>query len=128
MKIVTHRDIRGMESRILNAAGQAALVWGHTVAAAASNTAPILSGDLRRAITVDGPVREGNSIKVRVGTDSTVDSYAAKQEFDTSMGFGPISQAAGATRPWLRPAFESSKNIGVALVRQAMNATIKAGA
>lgn len=125
MRIVTHKNITLLENRILHVASNAAVVWGQAVASTASNTAPILSGDLRRSVVVAGPFFEGMTMRVLVGPDQTVRDYAERQEKDTSLGFGPLSLAAGAIRPWLRPAFDANRKLGLDLIKADIKAALK---
>lgn len=99
--------------------------WAQTVVSIASDHAPILTGQLRRSITMSDVKIEFDTMTILVGPDQSVRSYAARQEFDTSLGFGPISQAAGATRPWLRPAFFAAEILGRTLVRAAFQRALR---
>ena len=125
MKITRHRPVAGIENRLYQQVGVAMLQWGHLVASHAVQHAPILSGDLRRAIVVSNVEVFGPLLSIRVGPDSSVSSYAPEQELNTSLGFGRLSIAEGATRPWLRPAFEAYRTIGNVLVRAAFSRAIR---
>lgn len=124
MKITKNQALlNDMNGRIKREVSAGLLQWGEAVVSHAADHAPIKSGALRRSITRSpvielGHIATGNVIlQVRVGPDASVKDYAPRQELDESLGFGSTSSAAGATRPWLRPAFDISVVLGKALVR-----------
>lgn len=100
--------------------------WGQVVVAHAAAHAPIDTGALRRSLTVSEIEKHPDgTMRIKVGPDHTVGSYAPRQELDLTLGFGRKSVAAGATRPWLRPAFFAARRLGQTLVRAAFKRSLK---
>jgi hypothetical protein len=125
MKTVKHRQITGIERKVTQEVSRALTLWGLAVASHASAHAPILSGALRRSLTVSNVVQKGNRLSIKVGPDASVKAYAERQEKDLTLGFGQLSIAAGATRPWLSPAPAAMKQLGETLIRAAFMRAIR---
>lgn len=122
---IKHKLAVNIKRNVENNALNAARVWGQAVVEDAVSHAPIKSGALREDIQIVETKHKSGFISVSVGTTQATEDYAAIQEFDTSLGFGPASQAAGATRPWLQAAFDTNRSYGLTLIKLAVKRGLK---
>lgn len=75
----------------------------------AQQRALVDTGRMMRGITVDEPFWRGKQQVVQIGPTVDYGIYTEDDRYIAGKHPGPISQAKGATMPWLRPAFEESK-------------------
>lgn len=140
MKVIKNRPIHNLNARVRNGLSRAMRQWGQIVVSDASDHAPILTGALRRSIKIGKVETFSGGMSLRVGTDNTTRTYSRLQEFGTVTRYGNAtdefgasyshprqstlmmgrkSVLAGATRPWLRPAFKHAEVVGRLLVLMA---------
>ena len=117
---VKHKLAITIQKNIERNALNGARIWAQAVVEDAVERAPIKSGLLRSDIQIVEVKHRSGLVSVAVGTSSATKDYAARQEFDTSLGFGPASQAAGAMRPWLQTAFNINRSYGKILFEMAV--------
>ena len=90
---------------------------GLLVRQAAQQRAPVLTGRMMRSVTVSEPRKDGKVILVRVGPRVTYAKFTEEEPYVSRRKLGAISEAKGATMPWLKPALEEQRPAALALIR-----------
>jgi len=69
--------------------------------------APVYTGRMMRDVGVSDPFIDGDTVSVAVGPTVDYAKYTELEPWIVGKRPGPISQAKGATIPWMRPATEN---------------------
>ena len=85
---------------------------------------PELTGRMVRSVYVGDVIHTHEGYEVRTGPTPDYSIYTEMEPWIIGKRPGPISQAKGATIPWMKPAADDVREEVVALLEGALHATV----